>query len=57
MTATSPLGTARRGLSTTGALLLTLAGNVLVIVIAAVAVAAVIGAAAVVFGAGILESF
>ena len=57
MTATSSLHTTRRGLSTAGALVLALAGNVLVIVISAVAVAAVVGAAAVVFGAGILESF
>ena len=56
MTATSPIQTTRRGISTWGALLLTLAGNVLVLVIAATAVIGVAVAAAVVFGAGVLES-
>ena len=54
MTATSPIDTARRGLSTTGALLLALAGNVLVVIVAAVGVIGVIVAAAVVFGSRLL---
>ncbi|MCH6231588.1 hypothetical protein MK786_12630 [Microbacterium sp. CFH 31415] len=56
MTATSPIQTTRHGLSTAGALLLTVAGNILVVVIVGVALAAVAAAAAVVFGAGVLES-
>ncbi|WP_461475145.1 hypothetical protein [Microbacterium sp. HJ5] len=56
MTATSPIHTTGRGLSTAGALLLTLAGNILVVLIAAVAVTATVVAAALVFGAGVLES-
>jgi hypothetical protein len=55
VTATSPIQTTRHGLSTAGALLLTVAGNILVVVIVGVALAAVAAAAAVVFGAGVLE--
>ncbi|MDY0908370.1 hypothetical protein [Microbacterium sp. CFBP9034] len=57
MTATSPIHTTRRAISTMGALLLTVAGNMLVVAIAVTALALVGVAAAVVFGAGVLESF
>ena len=55
MTATSPIDTARRGLSTSGALLLAVAGNILVVVIVGIALAAVAAAGAVVFGLPVLE--
>ncbi|MBD8022766.1 hypothetical protein [Microbacterium gallinarum] len=55
MTATSPIQTTRSGLSTAGALLLTVAGNILVVVIVGIALAAVAAAGAVVFGLPVLE--
>jgi hypothetical protein len=55
VTATSPIQTTRRGLSNAGALLLTVAGNILVVIIVAVALAAVAAAGAFVFGAAVLE--
>ena len=56
MTATSPIQSARAGISAGGALLLAIAGNILVVGILTVAVALTAGAAFVVFGGGILES-
>ena len=55
MTATSPIQTTRSGLSTAGALLLTVAGTILVVVIVGIALAAVAAAGAVVFGLPVLE--
>ncbi|MFB8146508.1 hypothetical protein ACFC1W_07165 [Microbacterium sp. NPDC056003] len=55
MTATSPIQTTRSRLSTAGALLLTVAGNILVVVIVGIALAAVAAAGAVVFGLPVLE--
>jgi hypothetical protein len=55
VTATSPIQTTRSGLSTAGALLLTVAGNILVVVIVGIALAAVAAAGAVVFGLPVLE--
>ena len=53
---TSSLPIARRGLSRTAALLLTIAGNILVLGIAAVAVAGVAVAAVAVFGPAVLAA-
>ena len=50
-----PDAPARRALSTTGALLLTIAGNMLVAVIAAAALGVVAVAGVLVFGAGLLD--
>lgn len=55
VTATSPIQTTRSGLSAAGALLLTVAGNILVVVIVGVALVAVAAAGAVVFGLPVLE--
>ncbi|WP_164743450.1 hypothetical protein [Microbacterium sulfonylureivorans] len=57
MTATSPIQTTRRGLTTTGALVLAVAGNILVVAIGVLAVAGVAAAAVAVFGPGILAAF
>ena len=57
MTATSPIDTTRRGISTAGALLLTLVGNIAVVAIGLLAVAGVAVAAVAVFGPGILDAF
>jgi hypothetical protein len=50
-----PVAPARRALSTTGALLLTIAGNMLIAVVVAAAVAGVAAAGVLVFGAGLLD--
>lgn len=57
VTATSPIDTTRRRISTAGALLLTLVGNIAVVAIGLLAVAGVAVAALAVFGPGILDAF
>ncbi|WP_157535747.1 hypothetical protein [Microbacterium sp. Root166] len=57
MTATSPIQTSARGISAAGALLLAVAGNILVVAVVAVTLGLATAAAFLVFGAGLLDAF